>query len=221
MKASVTLTLGIVTGLMITFTVARAQQAQPPAPQQSIEITAAQARQSSAQTAQTTAPTGAQGTDEQTRLLFFNTEFARIRRGFQIAPVRLDLSGKDLTLVGLGSYLVNAAGGCNDCHTNPPYAEGGNPFQGQQKRVNTANYLAGGTPFGVAISANITPNAQTGLPAGLTWPQFRDVLRTGLDPETHQPLQVMPWPVYQDMVDRDLRAIYEYLRAIPHAEPAS
>jgi hypothetical protein len=29
---------------------------------------------------------------------------------------------KDFVFVGLGSYLVNAAGGCNDCHTNPPYA---------------------------------------------------------------------------------------------------
>ena len=25
----------------------------------------------------------------------------------------------------------------------------------------------------------------------------------------------MPWPVYQAMTDRDLRAIYEYLLAIP------
>ena len=25
----------------------------------------------------------------------------------------------------------------------------------------------------------------------------------------------MPWPVYQDLTDRDLRAIYEYLRTIP------
>jgi hypothetical protein len=30
----------------------------------------------------------------------------------------------------------------------------------------------------------------------------------------------MPWPVYQDLTDRDLRAIYEYLAAIPHAEAA-
>jgi len=38
-------------------------------------------------------------------------------------------------------------------------------------------------------------------------------------PELSPLLQVMPWPVYQDLTDRDLRAIYEYLRAIPHAEP--
>jgi hypothetical protein len=28
-------------------------------------------------------------------------------------------------------------------------------------------------------------------------------------------LQIMPWPIYHNMTDRDLRAIYEYLSAIP------
>jgi hypothetical protein len=31
----------------------------------------------------------------------------------------------------------------------------------------------------------------------------------------------MPWPVYRHMTDRDLRAIYEYLASIPHAEPGT
>ena len=149
-------------------------------------------------------------------------EALRIARGFRIAPVRLDMRGKDPLLVGLGSYLVNAAGGCNDCHTNPPYAAGGDPFQGQPKRVNAANYLAGGTPFGPVTSRNLTPNS-SGLPAGLTYDQFQRSMRTGFDNKNAHPpvtlLQVMPWPVYQDLTERDLRAIYEYLRAIPHAEP--
>jgi hypothetical protein len=29
----------------------------------------------------------------------------------------------------------------------------------------------------------------------------------------------MPWPVYRHMTDRDLRAIYEYLRSIPSIGP--
>jgi hypothetical protein len=28
-------------------------------------------------------------------------------------------------------------------------------------------------------------------------------------------LQVMPWPVYSHMIERDLRAVYEFLRSIP------
>jgi hypothetical protein len=156
--------------------------------------------------------------------LFHSSELARIIKGFQIAPVRLNLSGKDPILVGLGSYLVNAAGGCNDCHTNPPFEEGGDPFQGQPKRINAENYLAGGASFGPFTSRNLTPDPSNGRPAGLTFQQFRRTMRTGEDlkqlhPQISPLLQVMPWPVYQSLTDRDLRAIYEFLRAIPHAEP--
>jgi hypothetical protein len=141
---------------------------------------------------------------------------SRIQRGFAIAPVPLDLRGKNRALVGLGSYIVNAQGGCNDCHTHPSYAPGGDPFQGQREQINTAQYLAGGRVFGPFVSANITPDL-TGKPAGLTFREFRGLLRTGHDPDAPpgELLQVMPWPVYGKMTDRDLRAIYEYLRAIP------
>ena len=140
---------------------------------------------------------------------------SQIQRGFEIAPVPLDLTGKNRALVGLGSYIVNAQGGCNDCHTHPAYAPGGDPFQGQPTQINAAEYLAGGRQFGPFTSRNLTPDA-TGLPAGLTFDQFLNVLHTGNDPDNPgQLLQVMPWPVYGNMVDRDLRAIYEYLRAIP------
>ena len=147
---------------------------------------------------------------------FVLDELRRIVRGFQIAPVPLDLQGKNLALVGLGSYIVNAQGGCNDCHTNPSYAEGGDPFQGERKRVNAERYLAGGTPFGPVTSRNLTPNAQ-GRPAGYTYNQFLRVLRTGRDLKNLPPhvpsedndlLQVMPWPVYQDMIEHDIRALY-------------
>ena len=143
-------------------------------------------------------------------------EQARIARGFQIAPVKLKLKGRNRDLVGLGSYIVNAQGGCNDCHTNPPYAAGGDPFKGEPEQINTAGYLAGGTAFGPFVSANITPD-EDGLPAGLTYQEFKKVLRTGHEPdEPGELLQVMPWPVYGKMTDRDHRAIYEYLSAIPH-----
>jgi len=31
-------------------------------------------------------------------------------------------------------------------------------------------------------------------------------------------LQVMPWPNFKDLSDHDLRAIYEYLKAVPCVE---
>jgi mono/diheme cytochrome c family protein len=172
------------------------------------------------------APFNFNGRDAREATLFLGSEIARIVRGYEIAPVRLDLRRKDVALVGLGSYLVNAVGACVDCHTNPPYAAGGDPFRGQPKRINAAHYLAGGVAFGPFVSRNLTPDPQTGRPANLTFEQFRQTMRTGVDlkgvhPHISPLLQVMPWPVYQEMTDRDLRAMYEYLRAIPHAEPGA
>lgn len=145
----------------------------------------------------------------------FNHE-AQVRRGFEIAPVVLDLRNKNSELVGLGSYIVNGQSACNECHTYPSYAPGGDPFQGQPEKINTAQYLAGGRMFGPFVSANITPDAN-GKPAGLTLHEFRILLRTGHDAgvPTGIPLQVMPWPIFGKMLDRDIAAIYEYLRAIP------
>lgn len=147
---------------------------------------------------------------------------SRIRRGLQIAPVRLNLEGRNRALVGLGSYLVNAVASCNDCHSCPSYA--GNPYQGGTGAINVAGYLAGGVPFGPFTSRNLTPQpGEDNRPAGLTLSQFREVMRTGIDldhlhPQISLLLQVMPWPVLRFMNDRDLAAIYEYLGAIPHAE---
>ena len=145
-----------------------------------------------------------------------------IQRGFEIVPegLQLNLRGKNRALVGLGSYNVNAQGGCNDCHTNPPYAAGGDPFAGEPEQINVPCYLSGGAEFGPFTSRNLTPDPDSGLPADLTYEEFLRALRTGAD--TTSPnfppgglLQVMPWPVYGKMTDRDIRAIYEYLSAIP------
>jgi hypothetical protein len=176
---------------------------------------------------------------------------ARVRRGFEIAPVPLNLKGKDRQLVGLGSYLVNGVASCNDCHSADPsteYAPGGNPyFKGNPpKVVNQSTYLGGGRNFGALIpgtpsivSRNLTPD-RTGRPVGgLSFADFREVLRSGVDLDHLHPncsaklttncfpaaqpfdgnlLQIMPWPILQGMTELDIRAIYEYLRAIPCIE---
>jgi hypothetical protein len=173
---------------------------------------------------------------------------AKIRIGFEIAPVPLNLKHKNRELVGLGSYIVNAVGDCNGCHTtdnSTQYAPGGNPyFKGNQpKIVNQGTYLAGGNHFVMVpgltpdiVSRNLTPD-RTGRPeGGHTFEEFRQIIRTGVDMDHVHPncsaavttncfpaflpfngdlLQVMPWPTYQSMTDHELRAIYEYLSAIP------
>src|ERR1700733_10100438 len=76
----------------------------------------------------------------------------RIQIGLAIAPVPLNLVAKNIALVGWGSYLVNAVGDCNGCHTSggPPnfdYAAGRNPFFGQPEKVDPTTYLGGGSDF--------------------------------------------------------------------------
>ena len=168
-------------------------------------------------------------------------ESSRVRVGFAVNPVHLELKGKDRNLVGLGSYLVNAVGSCNDCHAVNEYVAGYNPYFGQPKKIDSTDYLGGGRDFGSfgpgapdIISRNLTPD-KTGLPeGGHTFSEFRQIMRTGIDLDHLHPscsatvttnclpppfdgsrLQVMPWPIYQSMTDRDLQAIYEYLSAIP------
>lgn len=142
---------------------------------------------------------------------------SQVRRGFEISPagVSLNLVGKNRALVGLGSYIVNTTG-CNDCHTHPSYAPGGDPFRGQPEMINAGQFMSGGRVFGPFTSANLTPDF-AGRPAGLTLKEFVMLLRTGHDPKDSpgELLQVMPWPVFGKKTDRDLHAIYEYLRSVP------
>jgi hypothetical protein len=174
-----------------------------------------------------------------------NSNDSRIQRGFDIAPVPLNMDGKKRGLVGLGSYLVNT-GVCNECHTSGPaitqFAPGGNPYVGQPKMINQATYLGGGRDFGAPavgaahiISRNLTPD-RTGMPeGGHTFSEFVQIMRTGVDLDHLHPtcapgvvntscipapfrgdlLQTMPWPAMGGLTDHDLRAIYEYLSTVP------
>ncbi len=149
---------------------------------------------------------------------------SRVQQGLAIAPLPLNLQGRNVALVGLGSYIVNAQGDCNGCHTVnfDPYVPGGNPFAGEPEIIDPAKYLVGGSAFGPFITRNLRLDPATGLPAGLTFEEFLFELRTGTDlhDADHAPpgtpiLQVMPWPIFRNMTDRDIQAIYEYLSALP------
>jgi hypothetical protein len=97
-----------------------------------------------------------------------------------------------------------------------------------------------GPPSPDIISRNLTPSTKTGLPEGdHTFSEFLKIIRTGKDFDQLHPncsttrttncfptnppnppfdgdlLQIMPWPNYKDLTDHDIRAIYEYLKAIP------
>jgi len=175
----------------------------------------------------------------------------KVQKGLAIAPVKLNLQGKDQNMVGYGSYLVNAVGDCNGCHSAGPetgFAPGGNPYFSQHPTVvNPATYLGGGNDFGAfpdpngpfphIITRNLTPDS-SGLPiGGDSLDKFMMTIKTGLDPDKVHPtcmgppdgkcipppfngdlLQIMPWPIFLNMTDDDLTAIYTYLSAIPCVE---
>ena len=146
------------------------------------------------------------------------------QQGNAISPVPLQLKGNRPNLVFRGSYLVNAQASCNDCHTCPSY-RGVNPYTvggglaNDPTPINSANFLSGGTPFvnGTILSPSLLPDS-SGNPAGLTYAQFKTVMHDGQS--AHNPahiLQVMPWPIFRNMYEHDLRSIYEYLKSLPPA----
>ena len=118
------------------------------------------------------------------------------------------------------------------------------PFLGV-KQINPATYLGGGSDFGAfpspngdvrIVSRNLTPD-KTGLPeGGRTLAEFIKILRTGVDLDHAHPncptntpqcllppfngdvLQVMPWPAFQHMTERQLVGVYTYLSAVPCLE---
>lgn len=109
-----------------------------------------------------------------------------------------------------GAYMLNAAA-CFDCHTN---VENGKPIKGMD--------FAGGREFklpeGSVFTANITPDAETGIGK---WTQeqfvnrfkaFEDSLHTFKN--EHEFQTVMPWTMYSGMKTQDLKAIYAYLKTI-------
>jgi hypothetical protein len=139
-----------------------------------------------------------------------NTDSA-VQIGFEIAPVPLNLNGKDRALVGKGSYLVNTRL-CNNCHSSPDlnaptgiWAPDHNPFFGQPKMVNPNGYLGGGAQFHgvpglgpdrvsplVVYARNLTPGCDSApctnpLPEGHSFSEFLTIMRTGHDFDNAHP----------------------------------
>jgi mono/diheme cytochrome c family protein len=99
-----------------------------------------------------------------------------------------------------GRYLATLAD-CAACHTLP---NGGKPYAGGRPIE---------TPFGNVVSANITPDHETGIGA---WSdqQFDDAVRRGLRPNGQRLYPAMPYPAYTKMSRDDVLAIRAYLQSL-------
>ncbi len=112
-----------------------------------------------------------------------------------------------------GAYIFNAAA-CGDCHTKQ---EKGKAIPGME--------LAGGFEFplptgGIVRSANITPDNETGIGK---WTEEAFVKRFKMYADSaYVPHKiekgtfnsVMPWMMYKNMTETDLKALYAYLRTV-------
>lgn len=143
------------------------------------------------------------------------------------------------TLVQRGQYLVTIMG-CNDCHSpkimtpHGPDIDSAHQFSGHPaslpvSKVDAAmlqswvlfnqSLTAFVGPWGVSFAANITSD-ETGI-GNWTEAQFFKAIREGkykgMD-NTRPLLPPMPWNMYRNASDEDLRAIFAYLKSTPPVE---
>lgn len=149
-------------------------------------------------------------------------------------PLASVSASSDSAAVARGKYLVSIMG-CNDCHT--PWKMGANGpepdlerfLSGHPEQIGPlpstppqAPWLMSAAPtntawvgpWGVAYTANLTPDRNTGL--GIwTEEMFINAIRTGRHMGTSRPINPpMPWPAYRNATDADLKSVYAYLRTI-------
>lgn len=137
--------------------------------------------------------------------------------------------------VSRGKYLVSVLG-CNDCHTplkmGPQGPErdfsrllSGHPEQlkvGEAPKVPEPwmmTMVSSGTafagPWGTTFAMNLTPDVNTGI--GI-WTEdiFMRAIRDGRHWGQSRPIMPpMPWDVYRNLTDEDLKSVYAFLRTIP------
>ena len=137
--------------------------------------------------------------------------------------------GGATSAVERGKYLVNITG-CHDCHSPKKDAQGHidetRPLSGRPMttgvpsttagEIHTALDLTAWTgPWGTTNSSNLTPDPTTGLVSRkYNEATFIAMFRTGKKPNGVGILPPMPWEMYTNMTDDDLKAIWAYLQTI-------
>jgi mono/diheme cytochrome c family protein len=119
-------------------------------------------------------------------------------------PILTPVPSPDLSdPVKRGAHLVDIAG-CADCHSPQ---DRGQPIAGME--FGGGQIFEG--PWGKVATANLTPEA-SGIPY-YDEALFIQTIRTGTV-KARVLNQIMPWFVYRDMTDDDLKAIFAYLKTL-------
>jgi Cytochrome c len=137
------------------------------------------------------------------------------------------------TPVERGKVLVQV-GGCHDCHSpkNKGVIDQSLMLSGHPSSIKitapdkvSGPWVIGTTdmltawsgPWGISFAANITPDPDTGLKSS-NWSEaaFLKAMKTGKHIGTGRDILLpMPWFMYKDLADEDLKAIWAYLQSIP------
>ncbi|MFC4273187.1 c-type cytochrome [Sneathiella chungangensis] len=109
-------------------------------------------------------------------------------------------------IIAYGAYLAGPAGHCIECHS--PMANGKPDVEHQLG----AGGLSFPGPWGVSISANITPH-EDGI-AHYSDAELETVIRTGVRPDGSRLLPPMGVYYYANITEEDMAALIAYLRQI-------
>ena len=112
-----------------------------------------------------------------------------------------DADQQNYSQIERGRYLVQLSD-CSACHTD---SAGGKRFAGGRPIE---------TPFGVIVSANITPDDETGI-GKWSEDQFDNAVRRGIRADGKHLYPAMPYTAYTKMSRADVDAIRAYLTTIP------
>lgn len=140
-------------------------------------------------------------------------------------------------MVKRGEYLVNSVG-CDDCHSPKRFGPKGpeiipelrlsgypsdRPFQKADSNVVKQGWMLFAAdlttavgPWGVSFAANLTPD-ETGI-GNWTEQNFLTALRHGKSKgleNNRDLLPPMPWFVYKNFTDEDIKSMFAYLKTLP------
>jgi mono/diheme cytochrome c family protein len=136
--------------------------------------------------------------------------FARWRHGpclrslipFAIAAATLAFAAPAFAAdVEAGKYQV-VLGDCRGCH--------GKDLSGGVSLM---------TPFGKLVTPNITPDKETGI-GNYSAEDFRQAMKAGIAPINKLLYPAMPYPSYARMPDRDIAALWDYLKTVKPVKKA-
>jgi hypothetical protein len=115
--------------------------------------------------------------------------------------------------IAYGAYMVNASG-CAECHS--PVDDKATVIAGKEFTGGRAFKM----PWGVMRTPNLTPDKETGLgnwDANFFVQRFKMYADSSHKPKPVQQGEfnsLMPWMMYAQMTEKDLRAMYAYLRTL-------